>query len=130
MHVNNGKEQGASGTSSGSLISPMLKVLDEMYSAQDERINAKLIDIYDTLHNIRMSSGLSDPAVTTGIFNLIYETTKIRMSNFIPETTRMKPFDSEGLDDNLVNDCPGNFSDDGLLGKKCTCHEQGIISTF
>lgn len=38
MHVSNGEDQGASGTGLGSLISPMLKVLDEMYSAQDELI--------------------------------------------------------------------------------------------
>ena len=38
MHISNGEDQGASGTGLGSLISPMLKVLDEMYSAQDELI--------------------------------------------------------------------------------------------
>ena len=38
MHSSNGEDQGASGTGLGSLISPMLKVLDEMYSAQDELI--------------------------------------------------------------------------------------------
>ncbi|KAL8036593.1 hypothetical protein ABFX02_12G168900 [Erythranthe guttata] len=38
MHTSNGEDQGASGTGLGSLISPMLKVLDEMYSAQDELI--------------------------------------------------------------------------------------------
>ncbi|KAF3616363.1 putative protein phosphatase 2C 47-like [Capsicum annuum] len=38
MHISNGEDQGASGTGLGSLISPMLKVLDEMYSAQDEII--------------------------------------------------------------------------------------------
>ncbi|KAL2533342.1 SH3 domain-containing protein [Abeliophyllum distichum] len=38
MHVSNGEDQGASGTGLGSLINPMLKVLDEMYSAQDELI--------------------------------------------------------------------------------------------
>ncbi|KAL7092502.1 hypothetical protein ACP275_12G168100 [Erythranthe tilingii] len=38
MHTSNGEDQGASGTGLGSLISPMLKILDEMYSAQDELI--------------------------------------------------------------------------------------------
>lgn len=38
MHISNGEDQGASGTGLGSLISPMLKVLDEMYSAQDDLI--------------------------------------------------------------------------------------------
>ncbi|XP_076921933.1 uncharacterized protein LOC143583534 [Bidens hawaiensis] len=34
----NGEDQGASGTGLGSLLSPMLKVLDDMYSAQDDLI--------------------------------------------------------------------------------------------
>lgn len=38
MHISNGEDQGASGTGLGSLISPMIKVLDEMYSGQDELI--------------------------------------------------------------------------------------------
>jgi hypothetical protein len=38
MHISNGEDQGASGTGLASLISPMLKVLDEMYTAQDELI--------------------------------------------------------------------------------------------
>ncbi|KAG9160397.1 hypothetical protein Leryth_008799 [Lithospermum erythrorhizon] len=38
VHVSNGEDQGASGTGLGSLISPMLKILDDMYSAQDELI--------------------------------------------------------------------------------------------
>ena len=36
LQLSNGENQGASGTGLGSLISPMLKVLDEMYRAQDE----------------------------------------------------------------------------------------------
>ncbi|CAB4316820.1 unnamed protein product [Prunus armeniaca] len=36
-------------------------------------ISAKLIDIYRTRHNISASTGLSDPAVATGISDLIYE---------------------------------------------------------
>nr|XP_010928926.1 uncharacterized protein LOC105050551 isoform X2 [Elaeis guineensis] len=38
MQLSNGEDQGASGTGLGSLISPMLKVLDEMYRAQDDLI--------------------------------------------------------------------------------------------
>ncbi|CAI0553286.1 unnamed protein product [Linum tenue] len=38
MHLSNGEDQGASGTGLGVLISPMIKVLDEMYRAQDELI--------------------------------------------------------------------------------------------
>ena len=38
VHVSNGEDQGASGTGIGVLISPMLKILDEMYGAQDELI--------------------------------------------------------------------------------------------
>ncbi|KAI3922897.1 hypothetical protein MKW98_007028 [Papaver atlanticum] len=38
--------------------------------------STKLIDIYRTRHNISASTGLNDPAVATGISELIYETTK------------------------------------------------------
>lgn len=38
MHLSNGEDQGASGTGLGVLLSPMLKVLDEMYIAQDDLI--------------------------------------------------------------------------------------------
>lgn len=38
MHLSNGEDQGASGTGLGVLISPMIKVLDEMYRAQDDLI--------------------------------------------------------------------------------------------
>ncbi|KAL4571181.1 hypothetical protein LXL04_017933 [Taraxacum kok-saghyz] len=38
MHISNGEDQGASGTGLGSLLSPILRVLDEMYSAQYELI--------------------------------------------------------------------------------------------
>ncbi|KAG5564842.1 hypothetical protein RHGRI_000890 [Rhododendron griersonianum] len=143
MHVSNGEDQGASGTGLGSLISPMLKVLDEMYSAQDELIkemrnhdnakkewtdeelkklyetherlldlvslfcfvprakylplgptSAKLIDIYRSRHNITASTGLSDPAVATGISDLIYEM----------KATKETPVQSDALDDDLVNE--------------------------
>lgn len=154
LHISNGEDQGASGTGLGSLISPMLKVLDEMYSSQDEMIkemrnhdnakkewtdaelkklyetherlldlvtlfcfvprakylplgpaSAKLIDIYRTRHNITASTGLSDPAVSTGIAELIYETIK-------PDTA-----EAETLDDDLVNAWAANLGDDDLLGK-------------
>uniref|UniRef100_A0A804UD57 SH3 domain-containing protein n=1 Tax=Zea mays TaxID=4577 RepID=A0A804UD57_MAIZE len=36
LQLSNGENQGASGTGLGSLISPMLKVLDEMYRGQDD----------------------------------------------------------------------------------------------
>ncbi|XP_031487548.1 uncharacterized protein LOC116255737 isoform X2 [Nymphaea colorata] len=122
MQLSNGEDQGASGTGLGSLISPMLKVLDEMYKAQDDLIrdmrnhdnskkewtdeelkklyetherlldlvslfcyvprakylplgptSAKLIDIYRNRHHIDASTGLNDPAVATGISDLVYE---------------------------------------------------------
>ena len=38
IQFSNGEDQGASGTGLGSLISPMLRVLDELYMAQDELI--------------------------------------------------------------------------------------------
>ena len=38
MHLSNGEDQGASGTGLGVLISPMIKILDEMYRAQDDLI--------------------------------------------------------------------------------------------
>lgn len=38
LHVSNGEDQGASGTGLGSLLSPMIQVLDEMYKAQDDLI--------------------------------------------------------------------------------------------
>jgi len=38
IKFSNGEDQGASGTGLGSLISPMLKVLDDMYRAQDDLI--------------------------------------------------------------------------------------------
>ncbi|KAF9624053.1 hypothetical protein IFM89_007751 [Coptis chinensis] len=153
FHLSNGEDQGASGTGLGSLITPMLKVLDEMYTAQDDLIremrnhdnakkewtdeelkklyetheklldlvslfcyvprakylplgptSAKLIDIYRTRHNISASTGLNDPAVATGISDLIYE------SNVTPEK------DPDELDADLVNAWAANLGDDGLWG--------------
>ncbi|GMI92922.1 TPLATE-associated SH3 domain containing protein [Hibiscus trionum] len=147
MHLSNGEDQGASGTGLGVLITPMIKVLDEMYSAQDDLIkeirnhdnankewkdeelkklyetherlldlvslfcyvprakylplgpiSAKLIDIYRTRHNISASTGLSDPAVATGISDLVYESK--------PAAT-----ESDTLDDDLVNVWAANLGD-------------------
>ncbi|KAM6548492.1 hypothetical protein CsatB_020168 [Cannabis sativa] len=153
MHLSNGEDQGASGTGLGVLISPMIKVLDEMYRAQDELIkdiryhdnaqkewadeelkklyetherlldlvslfcyvprakylplgpiSGKLIDKYRSKHNISASTGLSDPAVATGISDLIYD-------------SKPAPDDSDALDDDLVNAWAANLGDDGLFGK-------------
>ncbi|KAK0592803.1 hypothetical protein LWI29_025709 [Acer saccharum] len=153
MHLSNGEDQGASGTGLGVLISPMVKVLDEMYRAQDELIkdirnhdnvkkewteeelkklyetherlldlvslfcfvprakylplgpvSAKLIDIYRTRHNISASAGLSDPAVATGISDLVYE-------------SKSAPAEPDTLDDDLVNAWAANLGDDGLWDK-------------
>ncbi|KAK6944634.1 SH3 domain [Dillenia turbinata] len=158
MHISNGEDQGASGTGLGSLLTPMIMVLDEMYGAQDELIkemrnhdnakkewtdeelkklyqtherlldlvslfcyvprakylplgptSAKLVDIYRTrhnisVHNISTSTGLTDPAVATGISDLIYE------------SKTAAPADSDGLDDDLVNAWAANLGDDGLWG--------------
>ncbi|GLT80318.1 hypothetical protein SLA2020_517640 [Shorea laevis] len=147
MHLSNGEDQGASGTGLGVLITPMIKVLDEMYAAQDnlskeirnhdnankewtddelkklyethERlldlvslfcyvprakylplgpISAKLIDIYRTRHNISASAGLSDPAVATGISELIYE-------------SKPAPVEPNTLDDDLVSAWAANLGD-------------------
>lgn len=67
--------------------------------------SAKLIDIYRTCHNISASTGLSDPAVATGISDLIYEATK------------PAPAEPDTLDDDLVNAWAANLGDDGLWGK-------------
>ncbi|KAL2614735.1 hypothetical protein AAZX31_08G026500 [Glycine max] len=152
MHLSNGEDQGASGTGLGVLLSPMIKVLDEMYRAQDDLIkeirnhdnakkewtddelkklyetherlldlvslfcyvprtkylplgpiSAKLIDIYRTRHNISSSTGLSDPAVATGISDLVYE-------------SQPPPAEPDTLDDDLVNAWAANLGDDGLWG--------------
>ncbi|KAK7358477.1 hypothetical protein VNO77_00405 [Canavalia gladiata] len=152
MHLSNGEDQGASGTGLGVLLSPMIKVLDEMYRAQDDLIkeirnhdnakkewtddelkklyetherlldlvslfcyvprtkylplgpiSAKLIDIYRTRHNISASTGLSDPAVATGISDLVYE-------------SQPPPAEPDTLDDDLVNAWAANLGDDGLWG--------------
>ncbi|KAM1574895.1 hypothetical protein ACFX10_031375 [Malus domestica] len=66
-------------------------------------VSAKLIDIYRTRHNISSSAGLSDPAVATGISDLMYDS----------KPTAEEP---DVLDDDLVNAWAANLGDDGLLG--------------
>ncbi|XP_062216117.1 uncharacterized protein LOC133916456 [Phragmites australis] len=151
LQLSNGENQGASGTGLGSLISPMLKVLDEMYRAQDdlardirqhdnskqewsdeelkklyethERLldfvslfcfvprakylplgptSAKLIDIYRNRHNISASGGLSDPAVATGISDLMYESKEVQK-----ETTMQS-----GIDPDLAMAWAAGLEDD------------------
>ncbi|XP_072974813.1 uncharacterized protein [Typha angustifolia] len=149
FQLSNGEDQGASGTGLGSLISPMLMVLDEMYRAQDELIrnmrehdnnkqewtdeelkklyenheklldlvslscyvprakylplgptSAKLIDIYRNRHNISASSGLNDPAVATGISDLVYESKEVHKEpNTIDPELAMAW--AAGLDDDM-----------------------------
>ncbi|KAL6907590.1 hypothetical protein ACP4OV_002629 [Aristida adscensionis] len=152
LQLSNGENQGASGTGLGSLISPMLKVLDEMYRAQDdlardirqhdnskqewsddelkklyethERLldfvslfcfvprakylplgptSAKLIDIYRNRHNISASGGLSDPAVATGISDLMYESKEVHR-----ETTTVQ----SGIDPDLAMAWAAGLGDD------------------
>ncbi|XP_068664377.1 uncharacterized protein [Aristolochia californica] len=151
IQISNGEDQGASGTGLGSLLSPMLNVLDEMYKAQDDLIkdirnhdnnkqewsdeelkklyetherlldqvslfcfvprakylplgpiSAKLIDIYRNRHNISASAGLNDPAVATGISDLIYE-------------SKAQPAEPDTLDPDLVNAWAAGL-DDGQWG--------------
>jgi hypothetical protein len=40
--------------------------------------SAKLIEIYRNRHNISASGGLSDPAVATGISDLMYESKEVQ----------------------------------------------------
>ncbi|CAN6313309.1 unnamed protein product [Urochloa humidicola] len=152
LQLSNGENQGASGTGLGSLISPMLKVLDEMYRAQDdlardirqhdnskqewsdeelkklyethERLldfvslfcfvprakylplgptSSKLIEIYRNRHNISASGGLTDPAVATGISDLMYESKDVRK-----ETTTMQ----SGIDPDLAMAWAAGLEDD------------------
>ncbi|KAE8781132.1 hypothetical protein D1007_45635 [Hordeum vulgare] len=152
LQLSNGENQGASGTGLGSLINPMLKVLDEMYKAQDdlardirqhdnskqewsddelkklyethERLldfvclfcfvprikylplgptSAKLIEIYRNRHNISASVGLSDPAVATGISDLMYESKEVHK-----ETSTMQ----SGIDPDLAMAWAAGLEDD------------------
>lgn len=74
-----------------------------VHPASQSYDSAKLIDIYRTRHNISASTGLSDPAVATGISDLMYE-------------SKPAAVESDMLDDDLVNAWAANLGDDGLLG--------------
>lgn len=65
--------------------------------------SAKLIDIYRNRHNISASAGLKDPAVATGISDLVYES---------------KPVSAEPdqLSSDLTNAWAAQLDDDGLWG--------------
>lgn len=79
--------------------------------------SAKLIDIYRTRHNISATSGLSDPAVATGISDLVYES---------------KPASAEpdALDDDLVNAWAANLGDDGLWGKNAPAMNRVRVMSY
>ena len=62
--------------------------------------SGKLIEMYRTKHNISASTGLSDPAVATGISDLIYESIK------------PAPAEPDALDDDLVNAWAANLGGD------------------
>lgn len=81
----------------------MITLFDFIFILLNFYNSAKLIDIYRTKHNISASAGLSDPAVATGISDLIYE-------------SKPAPAESDALDDDLVNAWAANLGDDGLLG--------------
>jgi hypothetical protein len=76
-----------------------------IWFSSDIFYSAKLIDIYRTRHNISASTGLSDPAVATGISDLIYESSKTPAAA-----------EPDALDDDLVNAWAANLGDDGLWG--------------
>lgn len=78
--------------------------------------SVKLIDIYRTRHNISASTSLSDPAVATGISELIYESTKVRIPDIIYESSKPKSAETDEIDDDLVNFWAAGLGDDGLLG--------------
>ncbi|THU53595.1 hypothetical protein C4D60_Mb10t16080 [Musa balbisiana] len=164
--ISNGEDQGASGTGLGSLISPMLKVLDEMYRAQDDLIrdmrnhdnnkqewtdeelkklyethekllnlvslfcyvprakylplgptSAKLIEIYRNRHNISTSTGLNDPAVATGISDLVYG-----ISELVYESKEAEK-ESDAIDPELAMAWAAGL-EDGLWGKNAPAMEK------
>ncbi|KAG6554798.1 hypothetical protein Mapa_003818 [Marchantia paleacea] len=133
LAASNGEDQGASGTGLSSVISPMLKVLDELYKSQDQLIkdmrqhdNRKeewtddelkklfetherlldlvslfcfvprskylplgptslyLLNIYRNRHRIDVVMGSNDPAVATGISDLLDPTVATGLSDLQP----------------------------------------------
>lgn len=63
--------------------------------------SVKLVDIYCDRHNISASSGLNDPAVATGISDLVYESKQVdvKPSNAIDPELAMAW--AAGLDDGM-----------------------------
>lgn len=68
--------------------------------------SAKLIDIYCNRHNISASSGLNDPAVATGISDLVYESKEVHK----------EPHISNAIDPELAMAWAAGLDDDGLWG--------------
>ena len=62
--------------------------------------SSKLIDVYRTRHNISASSGFNDPAVATGISDLVYE---------LREPDQKEPY---AIDPDLANAWAANLEDD------------------
>ncbi|CAK9165949.1 unnamed protein product [Ilex paraguariensis] len=91
---------------SQSKLDPIIKAgeKDKIDIESESMADAKLIDIYRSRHNITASTGLSDPAVATGISDLMYETTKVT------------PTEPDVLDDDLVNAWAANLGDDDMWG--------------
>lgn len=79
--------------------------------------SAKLLDIYRTRHNISATSGLNDPAVATGISDLVYE-------------SKSAPAESDALDDDLVTAWAANLGDDGLWGKNAPAMSRVRIISY
>jgi hypothetical protein len=65
--------------------------------------SAKLIEIYRNRHNISASVGLSDPAVATGISDLMYESKEVHK-----ETSTMQ----SGIDPDLAMAWAAGLEDD------------------
>lgn len=65
--------------------------------------SSKLIEIYRNRHNISASVGLSDPAVATGISDLMYESKDVHK-----ETTTMQ----SGIDPDLAMAWAAGLEDD------------------
>ncbi|MED6157629.1 hypothetical protein PIB30_024943 [Stylosanthes scabra] len=123
IHLSNGEDQGASGTGLGVLLSPMIKVLDEMYKAQDDLI--KEIRNHDN----------AKKEWTDDELKKLYETHErlldlVSLFCYVPRTKYLPlgpisgklidiypaPAEPDGLDDDLVNAWAANLGDDGLWG--------------
>eukprot|EP01018_Ginkgo_biloba_P026890 Gb_19640 [translate_table: standard] len=164
--LSNGEDQGASGTGLSSIISPMLRVLDEIYNAQDELIkdmrnhdnnkqewtddelmklykthehlldlvslfcyvprskylplgptSANLINIYRNRHHIDAATGFNDPAVATGISDLVLDS-KVGQVQYPPVNVEIANAWAANLSDGLWgNDAPGvNLVNEYLAG--------------